>query len=78
MKRLFLAGAALGVLIASPAFAQQKTIKLGVLTDMSGPYADVGGTGNVVAEVGQSVATAQQQAICRVAKQIVDMMEKPW
>jgi hypothetical protein len=40
--------------------------------------ADVGGTGDIVAEVGQSVATAQQQAICRVAEQIVDMMEKPW
>jgi branched-chain amino acid transport system substrate-binding protein len=49
MKRLFLAGAALGVLLASPAFAQQKTIKLGVLTDMSGPYADVGGAGSVLA-----------------------------
>ena len=49
MKRLFLAGAALGVLLASPALAQQKTIKLGVLTDMSGPYADVGGAGSVLA-----------------------------
>jgi branched-chain amino acid transport system substrate-binding protein len=43
MKRLILAGVALGVLLASPALAQQKTIKLGVLTDMSGPYADVNG-----------------------------------
>jgi branched-chain amino acid transport system substrate-binding protein len=49
MKRLILAGAALGVLLASPALAQQKTIKLGVLTDMSGPYADVGGAGSVLA-----------------------------
>jgi len=40
--------------------------------------ADVSGTGDVVAEVGQSVATAQQEAICRVAKQIVGLMEKPW
>jgi hypothetical protein len=40
--------------------------------------ADVSGTGNVVAEVGQSVATAQQQAICRIAEQIVGLMEKPW
>jgi branched-chain amino acid transport system substrate-binding protein len=49
MKRLNLAGVALGVLLASPALAQQKTIKLGVLTDMSGPYADVGGVGSVLA-----------------------------
>ena len=49
MKRLILAGVALGVLLASPALAQQKTIKLGVLTDMSGPYADVGGVGSVLA-----------------------------
>ena len=49
MKRLSLAGAAIGVLLASPALAQQKTIKIGVLTDMSGPYADVGGAGSVLA-----------------------------
>ena len=39
---------------------------------------DVTGTGNVVPEVGQSIATAQQQAICRMAQQIVGLMEKPW
>jgi len=39
---------------------------------------DVAGTGDVVPEVGQSVATAQQEAICRVAQQIVGMMEVPW
>jgi hypothetical protein len=40
--------------------------------------ADVTGTGNMVPEVGQSVATAQQEAICRLARQIVDLMQKPW
>jgi hypothetical protein len=40
--------------------------------------ADVSGTGDVVAEVGQSVATAQQEAICRIAQQIVGLMEKQW
>jgi hypothetical protein len=40
--------------------------------------AEVGGTGDIVAEVGQTVATAQQQAICRIAQQIVGLMEKPW
>jgi hypothetical protein len=40
--------------------------------------ADVTGTGDMVPEVGHSVATAQQQAIGRLAKQIVGLMEKPW
>ena len=40
--------------------------------------ADVSGEGNIVPEVGQTVATAQQQAICRIAEQIVGLMEKPW
>jgi hypothetical protein len=40
--------------------------------------ADVSGTGDIAAEVGQSVATAQQEAICRIAQQIVGLMEKPW
>ena len=35
-------------------------------------------TGNALPEVGQSVTTAQQQAIQRVAEQIVAMMEMPW
>jgi hypothetical protein len=39
---------------------------------------DVSGTGNVVPEVGQSIATAQQQAICRLAEQIVGLMENDW
>jgi len=39
---------------------------------------NITGTGNIVPEVGQSVATAQQQAINRMAEQIVGLMEKPW
>ncbi|MGD0517358.1 MAG: LptE family protein [Thermoguttaceae bacterium] len=39
---------------------------------------DVQGTGNIVPEVGQSVETAQQEAIQRIATQIVSLMEKPW
>ncbi len=38
----------------------------------------VTGSADMVAEVGQSVATTQQQAIYRVAEQIVAMMESPW
>jgi hypothetical protein len=39
---------------------------------------DVQGTGNVVPETGQSLAVAQQDAIDRLAEQIVGLMEKPW
>ena len=33
---------------------------------------------NLIPEVGQSVATSQQQAIERLAQQIVSTMEAPW
>ena len=38
----------------------------------------VGQTSTLIPEVGQSVATAQQQAIERLAQQIVSTMEEPW
>jgi hypothetical protein len=40
--------------------------------------AEVSTTADVVPEVGQSIATVQQEAICRLAEQIVGLMEKPW
>jgi hypothetical protein len=40
--------------------------------------ADVSGTGDVIPELGQSITTAQQEAIGRLATQIVGLMEKPW
>jgi hypothetical protein len=39
---------------------------------------DVQGTGNLAPETGQSVEVAQQEAIQRVATQIVSLMERPW
>ncbi len=39
---------------------------------------DVLGTGKVTPEVGQSLTTAQQTAIQRIASQIVSLMENPW
>jgi hypothetical protein len=39
---------------------------------------DIGATSDVVAEVGQSIATSHQRAIKRLAEQIVSLMEKPW
>ena len=41
-------------------------------------FTDVNATANVVPEVGQSIASQQQEAICRLAEQIVGLMEKPW
>jgi hypothetical protein len=38
----------------------------------------MGQTSILVPEVGQSIATAQQQAIERLAQQIVSTMEEPW
>jgi branched-chain amino acid transport system substrate-binding protein len=38
-----------GVSFAAPAFAQDKSIKIGVLNDMSSLYADIGGPNSVVA-----------------------------
>jgi hypothetical protein len=35
-------------------------------------------TSNLIPEVGQSVATQQQQAVERLAQQIVSTMEAPW
>jgi branched-chain amino acid transport system substrate-binding protein len=55
MKRLLQAGAAVALVLAGSTLtkessaAQEKTVKIGVLTDMSGPYADVGGVGSTLA-----------------------------
>ncbi|WP_168212969.1 MULTISPECIES: ABC transporter substrate-binding protein [unclassified Bradyrhizobium] len=38
-----------GVSLAAPAWAQDKTVKIGVLNDMSSLYADIGGPNSVVA-----------------------------
>ncbi len=38
-----------GIGLAAPAFAQDKTVKIGVLNDMSSLYADIGGPNSVVA-----------------------------
>jgi branched-chain amino acid transport system substrate-binding protein len=38
-----------GVSLAAPAYAQEKTVKIGVLNDMSSLYADIGGPNSVVA-----------------------------
>jgi branched-chain amino acid transport system substrate-binding protein len=41
--------ACVGLGLAAPALAQDKTVKIGVLNDMSGLYSDVSGPNSVVA-----------------------------
>jgi branched-chain amino acid transport system substrate-binding protein len=48
MQKAFMLGMALSF-CASSGFAQDKTVNIGVLTDGSGPYADVGGVGSELA-----------------------------
>jgi branched-chain amino acid transport system substrate-binding protein len=48
-RRLAALIATAGVGLAAPAFAQDKTIKIGVLNDMSSLYADIGGPNSVAA-----------------------------
>src|SRR5437879_10416577 len=50
IARRFAASVALARLgLAGPAFAQDKTVKIGVLNDMSSLYADIGGPNSVAA-----------------------------
>ena len=50
LARRFAASVALaGLGLATPALAQDKTVKIGVLNDMSSLYADIGGPNSVVA-----------------------------
>jgi branched-chain amino acid transport system substrate-binding protein len=49
MKRTFALAAFAALLACSTAQAQQINVKIGVLNDMSGLYADVGGPGSVIA-----------------------------
>ena len=50
IARRFAASVAFAALgLATPALAQDKTVKIGVLNDMAGLYADIGGPNSVVA-----------------------------
>ena len=49
LRSHLLAGVALAVALTTPAFAMDKTVKIGVLNDMSSLYADIGGPNSVVA-----------------------------
>jgi branched-chain amino acid transport system substrate-binding protein len=47
--RILAIGVALGLLVSAPANAADKTVKLGLLTDISGVFSDFSGRGSVVA-----------------------------
>ena len=49
-----------------------------VSVPLPGELVNIGQTTVLIPEAGQSVATAQQQAIQRLAEQIVATMEQPW
>ena len=49
MIRNILIGTALATLAMNPALAQEINVKLGVLNDRSGVYADLSGEGSVIA-----------------------------
>jgi branched-chain amino acid transport system substrate-binding protein len=48
-RRSAMAIALASAAFATPALAQDKTVKIGILNDMAGLYADVGGPNSVVA-----------------------------
>jgi len=47
-------------------------------TDRTIPLPTISQSSNMFPELGQSLTTAQQQSIDKLAKQIVGMMESPW
>jgi hypothetical protein len=57
---------------------QSNLIREGSPIPVPDELATITETATAVPEVGQSISTAQQQAIHRMAEQIVAMMEAPW
>lgn len=57
---------------------QGHAIQPEIVVPVPDALAEISQTTDLVPEVGQSVATAQQEAIERMAEQIVAMMEVPW
>jgi hypothetical protein len=57
---------------------QSNLMREGAPIPVPAELATISESASVVPEAGQSIATAQQQAIHRLAVQIVAMMEAPW
>jgi branched-chain amino acid transport system substrate-binding protein len=49
MKRISILAISIAIVLSASAFAQDKTVKVGVLTDNSGLYSDLGGPGSTLA-----------------------------
>ena len=67
-------------LVAEVSWLDRRGDLIGSRGDMSVPdsLVQLAATGIAVPEYGQSIATGQQQAINRLAEQIVSLMETPW
>ena len=64
---------AIGGLLATPAFAQEKTVKIGVLNDRSGLYSDISGEGSAVASrMAVEDFKAKEKGIPHIAETIFD------
>ena len=57
---------------------RSNTIRRTATVPLPPEFTEVSATGEVLPEVGQSVALAHQKAISRLAEQIVSLMEAPW
>ena len=79
MRKLVLAAVAVLAFAAHDAWAQQKSIKIGVLNDQSGAYADYQGIGSVIAaqlaveDAGGKIGTAPVEVITADHKNSADL-----
>jgi hypothetical protein len=53
-------------------------LREGVPVPVDPALATIGASANFVPEMGQSISTAQQQAIESLARHVVGLMETPW
>ena len=68
---------ALGLALASPTFAQTAPLKIGVLTDESGPYADSAGPGSILAAQMAAVDFGGEVAGRKIEIVHADTLNKP-
>ena len=57
---------------------QGRVIRRGPAVPLPAEIVNIHATADVIPEIGRSVASGQQQAIHRVAQEIVSLMEAPW
>jgi hypothetical protein len=64
-RRVFLAGAASGLLAAPAVRAQAAPLRIGVLTDMSGPLAANTGAGSILAAYVDGPGSGKRYLVCQ-------------